>query len=85
MKLLKRLMSLTYKQTALAASTLLRVSLLIAGFATIALGHAAPSVTYGDAFLVSLSIFGLSMLGFSLMPIIMPEKESSESMSEIES
>ena len=78
MKLLKRLMSLTYKQTALAASTLLGVSLLIAGFATIAFGHAHPSVTYGDALLVSFSIFGLSMLVFSLMPIVMPEKDSSE-------
>lgn len=73
MKLLGCLMSLTYKQTALVASMLLGVSLLIVGFATIALGYAAPSVTYGDAFLVSFSIFGLSILGFSLMPIIMPD------------
>lgn len=78
MKVLKRLMSLTYKQTALAMSTLLGVSLLIAGSTTIALGYAHPSVTYGDAFLVSFTIFGLSILGFSLMPIIMPEKESPE-------
>lgn len=78
MKLLKLLMSLTYKQTALVASTLLGASLLIAGSATIALGYADPSVTYRDALLVSFSIFGLSIIGFSLMPIIMPEKESSE-------